>query len=70
MAEIAAFANVDVAPHKFERRVRPDAINDLDRALQVEQRRDLDQTADRDDRKNPDHEEDRVLFEDLVPGPE
>ena len=47
MAEIAALADVDVAPGELERRVGPHALDLLDRALQIEQRRDLDDAADR-----------------------
>ena len=48
MAEITALAHIDVAAGKLERRVGPDTVDYLDRALQIEQRCDLDQTADRD----------------------
>jgi hypothetical protein len=70
MAEIAALADVNVAASQLQRRIGPDAVNYFDRALQIKQRRNLDEAADRDDRENLDHKEDRVLFEDLVPGPE
>ncbi len=52
VAEIASFADVDVAPGQLQRRVGPHAVDHFDRALQIEQRRDLDETADRDDREN------------------
>ena len=70
MAEVATFADIDIAPGELERRVRPDAVDHLNRALQVKQRRDLDQAADRDHRQDSNHKNDRVFFEDLVPGPE
>jgi hypothetical protein len=47
-----------------------DAVDHLDRALQVKQRRDLDETADRDHRQNPTNEDDRVLLKYLVSAPE
>src|SRR5205085_964023 len=70
MAEIAALADIDVAAGELERRVGPDAVDHLDRALEVEQRRDLDETADRDHQQNADDQDDRVLFENLVACPE
>ena len=36
VAEVATFANVDVAPSQLERRVRPDAIDHLDGAFEIE----------------------------------
>ena len=70
VAEIAAFADIDIAAGQFQRRVRPDAVDHLDRALQIEQRGDLDEAADRDHRENAHDEDDRILLEDLMPGPE
>ena len=66
MAEIAAFAHIDVAAGEFERRIGPHAVDLFDRVLEIEQRHDLDQAADRDDDQNADHQDDRVLFEDGV----
>jgi hypothetical protein len=70
MAEVATLANVDVATGQLQRRVRPDTIDHFDRALQVEQGGNLDQTADRDHNQDPDDQDDRVLFENVVPCPE
>src|SRR4051812_30159291 len=70
MAEVASLADVDVAAGQFERRVGANAVDHLDGALEVEQRRDLDQTADGDHHQDSRDQDDRVLFEDLVPVPE
>src|SRR6478672_8604133 len=70
VAEIAPLADVDVAAGQLKRSVWPDAIDHLDRALQIEQRRDLDQTADRDHRKDSNDQDDRILFENLMSRPE
>ncbi len=51
---------------EFERRIGSHPGYLLDRALQVEERRDLDQTADGDDHENTDQKDDRVLLEDSV----
>ena len=67
MAEIAALTNVDVAARKLERRVRPHAVDLLDRALEIEQRRDFDEATDRDHHEYARDQDDRVLFEDLMP---
>ena len=66
VADVAALADVDVAAGELERRVGPHALDLLDRALEVEQRRDLDDAADRDHEQDADDEQDRVLLEDLV----
>ena len=66
VAVVAALAHIDVAAGQFERRVRPHAVDLLDRVLEIEQRRDLDQAADRDHDQDAEHEHDRVLLEDLV----
>src|ERR1035438_6709722 len=66
MAEIAAFAHIDVAPGELERRIGTHAVDLFDRVLQIEQRHDLDQSADGDDDQNADHQNDRILFEDGV----
>src|SRR6185437_7042763 len=70
MAEIAAFAHIDVAAGEFERRIRPHAVDLFDRVLEVEQRHDLDQAADRDHDQDADEESDGVLLEDRVFLPE
>jgi hypothetical protein len=49
MAEIAALADIDVAPGEFERCIGPHALDGFDGALEIEQGRDLDEAADRDD---------------------
>ena len=67
VTEVTALADIDVASGEFERRVRPDAIDFLDRALEIEQRSDLDETADGDHHQDSRDQDDRVLFEDLVP---
>ena len=43
---IATFADVDVTPSQFERRVRPHAFHFLDRVVDPEKRRDFDDPAD------------------------
>src|SRR3954468_12140242 len=70
VAEIAALADVDVAPGELEGRVGPHPLDLLDRALEVEQRHDLDEAADCDDDQDADDEDDGVLLEELVPLPE
>ena len=70
MAEVAAFAHIDVAAGELERRIGPHAVDLLDRVLQVEQRHDLDEAADRDHDQDADHKDDRVLLEDCVSLPE
>src|SRR6478752_4971568 len=63
---VATLADEDIASGEFERRIGPHPGHLLDRALQVEERRDLDETADGDDDENADEEDDRVLLEDGV----
>jgi hypothetical protein len=58
---------LSAASGKLERGVRPDAVDLLDRALEIEQRSDLDETADGDHHQNSRDQDDRVLFEDLMP---
>jgi hypothetical protein len=70
VTEIAPLADVDIAAGQFQRGVRPDPVDYLDRALQVKQRGDLDQAADRDHRENSHDQDDRVLFENLMSCPE
>src|SRR3954447_17017586 len=70
MAVIAALAHVDVAAGKLEGCVRSHAVNLLDRALQVKQRRDLDEPAERDHDQHADQQDDRVLLEDRMLLPE
>ena len=70
MAEIAAFADIDVATGQFQRRVRPDAIDHFDGALQIEQRRNLDEAANGNDRENTSDQDDRGFLKDLVSAPE
>src|SRR5262249_14021621 len=70
MAGVAALADVDGAAGELERRVGAHALHLLDRALQVEERRDLPDAADGDDEKDPDDEKDRVLLEKLMAIPE
>ena len=70
MAEIAAFAHIDVAAGELERRIGPHTVDLFDRVLEVEQRHDLDQAADRDHDQDADEENDRVLLEDCVFVPE
>src|SRR4051794_38734263 len=70
MAEVTTLADVNIAPSQLKRRIRSDAIDHLDRAFEVKQRRDFDQAADRNHREDPDDEDNRVLFEYLMPGPE
>jgi hypothetical protein len=68
MAQIAALAHVDVAAGKLERRVGPHAVDLLDRALEVEQRRNLEDSTDRDHQQNADDQQDRVVLENAVAG--
>src|SRR4029079_6102064 len=70
VAEIAAFADVDIALGEFERGIRPDAIARLDRAFQIEQRLDFHEAADRDHGEDAYDQDDRVALQDLVPAPE
>src|SRR4051794_7559793 len=70
MAEVATLADIDVSAGQFERRIWPNAIDSLDRALEVEKRGDLDQTAYSDDSENSHDQDDRILLEDLMPCPE
>ena len=66
MADIAAFADVDVAPGQFQRGVGAHALDLLDGVFQVEQRRDFHDAADGDHQKAEDQQQRRVAFEDLV----
>src|SRR6266567_6762354 len=70
VAEIAAFPDVDIATGKLQRGIRPDSIDHLDRTLEIEQRGNLDEATDRDHREDAHDEDDRVLLENMVPGPE
>src|SRR5215213_4759735 len=63
VAVVAALAHIDVAASELERRIGPHAVYLLDRALEVEQRRDLDEAADRDYDQNADDENNGVLLE-------
>ena len=58
MTVVAAFADIDVAACKLQRRVRTYAAHGLDRAFEVVQRHDLDQSADRDHQQGQDHHQD------------
>src|SRR5579872_2141171 len=69
VAKIAPLADIDVAARQLQRRVRANAVDRLDRALQVEQWCDLDESADGDDHKNPGNQDDRVLLEDFMSVP-
>ena len=70
MAGVTAFAHIDVAAGKLERRIGPHALDLLDRALEIEEGSDLDKAADRDHQQDADDQDDRVLLEDLMPFPE
>ena len=61
VAHIAAFADIDVAPGKLERRIGPHALDLLDGRVEPEQRRDLDDAADRDDDEDADEEQDEFF---------
>ena len=66
VAQIAALANVDVAPGKLERGVGTHPVHLFDGALQVEVGHQLDQATDGNHDKDADCENDRVLLEDRV----
>src|SRR5437016_3657512 len=70
MAVVATLPHVDIAAGKFERRVGTYAIHLLDRALEIEQRRDFHDAANRDQDQHAEHEQERVSFEDGVFLPE
>jgi hypothetical protein len=70
VAKVAAFAHIDVAAGELEGRVGPHALHGFDGALQVEERNDLDQAADGHHDENGDHQKDRVLLQDVMPGEE
>ena len=59
VAGVAAFADVDVAPGKLQRRVQPHVRRLLDRLVDGEERRDLDDAADARRGDDGDHESDR-----------
>src|SRR5204863_3617711 len=63
VAEVAALADVDVAADELERRIRPHALDALDRRFDREQRDDLHQTADRHRDQGEDGEQDDVSLE-------
>ncbi len=60
VADVAALADVDVAPGQFQRRVGTHALHLLDGVLEVEERRDLDDAADRDDEQRADQQQSGV----------
>ena len=66
VAVVAALADVDVAAHQLERRVGADALDLLDRALDLEQRRDLHDPADRDRDQDQDEQQDPAGLDPLV----
>src|SRR3974390_1929243 len=70
VAQIAAFADVDIAPGKFERRIGPHAVGGFDRAAQIKQRHHFNETADGNDDQDTDQEQDRVAFQDPMFLPE
>ena len=63
VADIAAFADIDIAPRQFERRIGPHALHFFDGVLEVEERRDLDDAADGDDEEAQDQQERGVAFD-------
>src|SRR3990167_9917155 len=67
MADVAAFANVDVAPLQFERCIGAHAVNFLDRVLEIEERSDLDEAADRNHHQDADGQEQGMALECFVP---
>ena len=46
MADVTPFADVNFSPGQLERRIRPHAIDFLNRAFKIKQRRNLDDAAD------------------------
>ena len=58
MAHIAAFADIDVAPGKLERRIGPHALDLFDGRGEPVERRDLDDAADGDGDEDADEEKD------------
>jgi hypothetical protein len=70
MAEVAAFAHIDVAPGKLQRRIGTNAIDLFDGVLHVEERHDFHEAANGDHEQDPDQKDDRVLFENGVSVPE
>ena len=58
VAEIASLADVDVESREFQWRIGTNAIDLLDRALQVEERNDLDDAADGDRHDDSQNEND------------
>ncbi len=70
MAQITAFADIDIAAGEFVRRIRPHAVCGFDGALQVEQRHHFDEAADCDHDQNADQQQDRIALDDAVFLPE
>jgi hypothetical protein len=66
VADIAALADVDVAPGQFERGVGAHPLDLLDGVLQVEQRRDLHDAADGHHQEGEQAKQRDVAFELLV----
>ena len=66
MAGIAAFANIDIAAGKFERRVEPHVRGVLNRLVDGKQRCNLDQTANARHHDDAKHEADRLAFQPIV----
>ena len=58
VADIAALADVDVAPGELERRIGPHALHLLDGRGEPVERRDLDDAADGDGDEDADEEKD------------
>ncbi len=66
MADVAAFADIDVASSKLERRIRPHALHLLDGRAQPIKRSNLDDAADGNGDQDAYEEEDGAPFQYLM----
>ena len=66
VADVAALADVDVAPRQLQRRVGPHALHLLDGVLEVEEGHDLHDAADEDHEEARAEEQRRVALQGLV----